>query len=111
MPEHSDQTPDNPREVIRTTIGLYEDDIAQLQLLAAIRNTTPAQVVREALATEVFVVRQLERGASFYIKEPSPKLSKARAFLSQLLVGPREVNFSQFEPPQNRQLNSDDIPS
>jgi hypothetical protein len=113
MADHSELPPEESRPIIQVTFGLSEEDIANLKLHAAIRNTSPAQVVREALATETHIARAVQNGSRIFVLERPPQSKKRLVRLLGRLSFPmriREITFPQFESNSDRSLDSTDIP-
>lgn len=53
-----------PRRLVKVSFNLPADELARLKALAERRNTTATQVLREALATEAFLQKQVDNGAT-----------------------------------------------
>jgi Ribbon-helix-helix protein, copG family len=61
--ESSRVSADQPTGTRKVSFNLPEDEIEQLRELAKARHTTATQVVRQALATELFLQQLVDRGA------------------------------------------------
>ena len=60
-------TSSHPRgETKKASFNLPVDDLAALKELASRRHTTATQVLRQALATELFIQNLVDRGSHFF---------------------------------------------
>ncbi len=54
---------------VKTSLNLPEAAVEALKLIAAKRGTTMAEVVRQAIATEKFLVDEVEKGNKILIED------------------------------------------
>jgi predicted DNA-binding protein len=54
---------------VKTSLNLPEAAVEALKLIAAKRGTTMAEVVRQAIATEKFLVDEVEKGSKILIED------------------------------------------
>src|SRR5690349_16959655 len=64
-PQRRTARSDSERELVHACFYLHVDELEAIEDLAERRNTTPAQVVSQSLATEFLLQRLYDRGARF----------------------------------------------
>jgi len=61
-------------QTTKVTFNLPDDDVAALRRLAAARNLTVTAVLRQAIATEVFLNDALAGGSTLLVEKPDGTL-------------------------------------
>ncbi len=61
-------------EVTKATFNLPNDDIAELRRLAEANHTTVTAMLRQAIATQAYINKEIENGSKLLVEKPNGQI-------------------------------------
>lgn len=86
-------------EAVRVYLDILRDDLHEVELLAAVRNTSSTQIFRQSIATELFFAQKLEQGYSALLKDPNGNMHEV--VFRNAPDEPHDIDINELLPPED----------